>query len=85
MRVACSKCGLSFETLIIDQHQALKELEAKTINHVKHKHPEIFNPLADGIQNRVGILRGAGNAIVPAQAAVFIQAFLLAVEEQQFD
>jgi hypothetical protein len=50
MRVACSKCGLSFETLIIDQHQALKELEAKTINHVKHKHPEIFNPLAEGIQ-----------------------------------
>jgi len=31
-------------------------------------------PLADGIPGRVGLLRGAGNAIVPQLAAVFIEA-----------
>ncbi len=31
-------------------------------------------PLADGIPNRVGILRGAGNAIVPQAAAEIIKA-----------
>jgi DNA (cytosine-5)-methyltransferase 1 len=31
-------------------------------------------PLANGIPNRVGRLRGYGNAIVPQQAAEFIQA-----------
>jgi DNA (cytosine-5)-methyltransferase 1 len=31
-------------------------------------------PLADGIPNRVGLLRGYGNAIVPQLAAEFIQA-----------
>jgi DNA (cytosine-5)-methyltransferase 1 len=33
-------------------------------------------PLADGIPNRVGILRGAGNAIVPQAAAEIIKAYL---------
>ena len=37
--------------------------------------PPIF-PLADVVPNRVGMLRGAGNAIVPAQAAEFIKAYL---------
>lgn len=32
-------------------------------------------PLAHGVPNRVGTLRGAGNAIVPQVAAEFIQAF----------
>jgi DNA (cytosine-5)-methyltransferase 1 len=32
--------------------------------------------LANGLPNRVGILRGAGNAIVPQVAAEFIRAFL---------
>ena len=36
--------------------------------------PSIF-PLADGIPNRVGTLRGAGNAIVPQVAAEFVRAF----------
>ena len=36
--------------------------------------PEIF-PLAHGIPNRVGILRGAGNAIVPQVAAEIISCF----------
>ena len=37
--------------------------------------PALF-PLADGISNRVGILRGAGNAIVPQAAAEIIKAYL---------
>jgi DNA (cytosine-5)-methyltransferase 1 len=38
-------------------------------------------PLADGIPNRMGILRGAGNAIVPQVGAVFIRAFLDSVDD----
>ena len=37
--------------------------------------PALF-PLADGISNRVGILRGAGNAIVPQAAAEIIKAYI---------
>lgn len=37
--------------------------------------PALF-PLADGIPNSMGILRGAGNAIVPELAAEFIGAFM---------
>lgn len=37
--------------------------------------PEIF-PLAYGIPNRVGLLRGAGNAIVPQVAAQLVTAFM---------
>ena len=37
--------------------------------------PGLF-PLAHGVSNRVGILRGAGNAIVPQVAAAFIDAYL---------
>ena len=36
--------------------------------------PALF-PLADGVSNRVGILRGAGNAIVPQVAAEIIKVF----------
>jgi len=36
--------------------------------------PALF-PLADGIPNRVGILRGAGNAIVPQVAAEILKIF----------
>jgi len=32
-------------------------------------------PLASGVSNRVGLLRGYGNSIVPAQAAEFIKAY----------
>lgn len=42
----------------------------------EHQHeiePALF-PLADGFSNRVGELRGAGNAIVPQVAAEFIKA-----------
>ena len=37
--------------------------------------PSIF-PLVDGLSGRVGLLRGAGNAIVPQVAAEFIGAFM---------
>ena len=37
--------------------------------------PPLF-PLAHGISNRVGLLRGAGNAIVPQVAAEVIKAFM---------
>jgi DNA (cytosine-5)-methyltransferase 1 len=37
--------------------------------------PGIF-PLAHGLSNRMGLLRGAGNAIVPQAAAEFIAAYL---------
>ena len=37
--------------------------------------PGIF-PLAHGVLNRVGTLRGAGNALVPQVAAEFIRAFM---------
>ena len=40
-------------------------------NHLEIE-PLLF-PLADGIPNRVGILRGAGNSIVPQVAAEFIK------------
>ena len=38
-------------------------------------------PVADGLPNRVGRIRGFGNAIVPQLAATFIRAFLEAEEE----
>ena len=42
--------------------------------------PALF-PLADGIPNRVGLLRGAGNAICPQVAAVFVQCAIEAMDE----
>lgn len=39
--------------------------------------PEIF-PLAHGVPNRVGMLRGSGNAIVPQVAQAFIESYLKA-------
>lgn len=41
--------------------------------------PALF-PLAHGLPGRVGLLRGAGNAIVPQVAAAFVRAFLTALE-----
>ena len=42
--------------------------------------PALF-PLADGVPGRVGLLRGAGNAIVPQVAARFVEAFVMAMED----
>lgn len=46
--------------------------------------PALF-PLADGIPNRVGILRGAGNAIVPQAAAEVIKSFMEIENERSND
>jgi DNA (cytosine-5)-methyltransferase 1 len=43
--------------------------------------PALF-PLADGVSNRVGTLRGAGNAIVPQVAAEVIKAFMVSEDEK---
>lgn len=44
--------------------------------------PALF-PLAHGVPNRVGLLRGSGNAIVPQAAATFIKAALEARGEMK--
>ena len=44
--------------------------------------PALF-PLADGLPGRVGILRGAGNAIVPPLAAEFIKTVMEVLEEKR--
>ena len=44
--------------------------------------PSIF-PLAHGVSGRVGLLRGAGNAIVPEAAQAFIEASLEALDDVQ--
>ena len=51
------------------------------IQHHLEIEPLLF-PLADGIPNRVGILRGAGNSIVPAVAAEFIKAVMEIINEK---
>jgi DNA (cytosine-5)-methyltransferase 1 len=43
--------------------------------------PALF-PLADGLPSRVGLLRGAGNAICPQLAAEFIKSFTETEEEK---
>jgi hypothetical protein len=50
MRLLCSKCGTAWDSLIIDQRLAFKELVDKSTNHIKFKHPELFAALAVGIQ-----------------------------------
>ena len=43
---------------------------------VRHEDREILNPLIKETQNRVGRLKGYGNAIVPQVAAEFIRAYM---------
>jgi hypothetical protein len=43
--------------------------------------PLLF-PLADGVPARVGLLRGAGNAIVPPLAAVFVETVMEILDER---
>ena len=50
MRILCSKCGLAWDSVILDQRLAFSELVVKSTNHIKFKHPDLFNALAVGIQ-----------------------------------
>jgi hypothetical protein len=49
MRVSCSKCNLVFESLIIDQDIAWKEILTKTSNHIKFKHLEMFKEMSQAV------------------------------------
>ena len=57
-----------------EKERRLQQLEGccQGEHHLEIK-PTLF-PLADGIPGRVGLLKGAGNAIVPQVAAEFIRA-----------
>ena len=56
MRLVCSKCGLAFESVIIDRSIAFQELISKSQNHIKFKHPEEFKLLALGVQRALAAL-----------------------------
>jgi len=49
--------------------------QCRSSQHQYEIKPTLF-PLADGLPGRVGLLRGAGNAIVPQVAAEFIKAYM---------
>jgi DNA (cytosine-5)-methyltransferase 1 len=55
---------------------AAHEIQADTLC----PEPSLF-PLADGVSGRVGLLRGAGNAIVPQVAAEFIGAVIESIDD----
>ena len=49
MRVKCSKCDIPFESLIIDQDIAWKEILTKSSNHIKFKHPAMFAEMSQTV------------------------------------
>ena len=49
MRVTCSKCETPFESLIIDQDIAWREILTKSSNHIKFKHPAMFQEMSQTI------------------------------------
>lgn len=50
MRVVCGKCGDMFESLIIDQYLAWKELQDKTAKHAFVKHHDEAVIVAQAVQ-----------------------------------
>jgi hypothetical protein len=56
MRLVCSKCGLAFESVLIDQGDAFKEILIKSQNHVKFRHQDIFGALALSVQMALAAL-----------------------------
>ena len=56
MIILCSKCGERFESLIIDQELAYKEVFGASCRHVKTKHPAMFAEMARAIAVSVGAL-----------------------------
>jgi hypothetical protein len=49
MKVRCSKCDTPFESLIIDQDIAWKEILTKSSNHIKFKHPDMFKEMSQTV------------------------------------
>jgi hypothetical protein len=49
VRVKCSKCDTPFESLIIDRDIAWKEILTKSSNHIKFKHPAMFQEMSQTI------------------------------------
>ena len=56
MIILCSKCGERFESLIIDQELAYKEVFNTSCRHVKTKHPAMFAEMARAIAVSVGAM-----------------------------
>ena len=56
MIILCSKCGERFESLIIDQELAYKEVFNTSCRHVKTKHPAMFAEMAKMVAMCVGAM-----------------------------
>src|ERR1035437_1378504 len=56
MIILCSKCGERFESLIIDQELAYKEVFTASCRHVKTKHSAMFAEMARAIAVSVGAM-----------------------------
>lgn len=62
------------EQLALEFGSFMPKLSQKSSHHWKSLMMLTSGPLAHGVPNRVGLLRGYGNAIVPQVAATFIEA-----------
>jgi hypothetical protein len=49
MHIYCSQCGQKFDSLIIDQVQALQEITNALVRHCQHKHNELFGKLNQAV------------------------------------
>jgi predicted transcriptional regulator len=56
MIILCSKCGERFESLIIDQELAYKEVFNASCRHVKTKHAAMFAEMARAIAVSIGAM-----------------------------
>jgi hypothetical protein len=78
MIILCSKCGERFESLIIAQELAYKEVFGASCRHVKTKHPAMFAEMARAIAMSVGALTTLMHldefVVVPEDEKVVIEA-----------
>lgn len=56
MRISCSKCNTQFESLIIDKDIAWKEIFTKSTNHLKFKHPAMFEEMKQTVAIAIGAI-----------------------------
>ena len=49
MIILCSKCGKRFESLIIDQNLAFKEISNASLRHIKVDHSAMFHEMSKAI------------------------------------